>query len=75
MNDSAEQRESRLRSLLKTITYRVLGTLTTTVLAYAVTGDVRVSLTIGGIEPVLKTVIYYLHERAWQRIPAGSLRR
>ena len=40
MSNPTELRESRLRSVLKAITYRITGTLTTMGLAYAVTGEV-----------------------------------
>ena len=63
-------KESHLRSLLKATSWRVLATLTTTIIAYFITGEVETALTIGGIEFVLKFVIYYLHERAWQLVPA-----
>jgi len=72
---TAEQRESRLRSVLKAITYRIIGTVTTAVVALAVTGEVTVALAIGAVEPFAKIIIYYLHERAWQLLPRGYVRR
>jgi len=73
--DLRESRESRLRSVLKAITYRITGTVTTMGLAYAVTGEPVTALAIGGVEPVVKVVIYYVHERVWQKVPIGSIRR
>jgi uncharacterized membrane protein len=70
-----DERESRLRSLLKAITYRITGTTTTALLVYFMTGELRLALTIGAIEPIVKIVIYYLHERAWQLVPIGTIRR
>lgn len=75
MTAYSEPRESTLRSLLKAITYRITGTVTTASLTFVVTGDVSMALTVGGIEPFVKIGIYYLHERAWQRVPIGSVRR
>lgn len=69
-----EQRESHLRSLLKAISYRVIGTLTTAGLTLAVTGSMRAALTMRVIEPLAKILIYYFHERAWQLVPRGSIR-
>lgn len=69
-----EQRESHLRSLLKAVSYRVIGTLTTAGLTFAVTGSIGAALTMGAIEPVAKILIYYFHERAWQLVPKGSIR-
>ena len=67
--------ESQLRSILKTLTYRLAGTITTAAITLTVTGDVATALAIGGIEPVVKTAVYYAHERAWQHVPIGTIRR
>jgi len=75
MHDTDTNKESRLRSILKALTYRVVGTLTTGLLAYAVTGDMKVSLTILAIEPLVKTIVYYAHERIWQLVPRGTVRK
>ena len=60
--------ESKLKSLFKTITWRITATLTTIGIAYFIIGDVSVALAIGGIEFFAKMVIYYLHERAWSKV-------
>ena len=67
-------RESHIRTLLKTISWRIVATTTTIIIAYLVFGDVGSALAVGGIEFFAKMVIYYLHERAWQIIPRGSVR-
>ena len=72
-------RESHLRSLLKGLTWRVLATLTTVCVAYWILLErenaVREALTIGGVEFFAKLGIYYLHERAWQKVPIGTVRK
>jgi uncharacterized membrane protein len=68
------ERESPLRSLLKAITYRITGTVTTALIALAVTGELAVALAIGTVEPFVKLLVYYLHERIWQLVPRGSVR-
>lgn len=68
-------RESRLRSFLKAITYRVTGTITTSIIVFAVTGELTIAFAVGFIEPIAKIIIYYLHERAWQLVPHGAIRR
>ncbi len=70
-----EERESPLRSLLKAFSWRIVATTTTALIAFFITGDVATALSIGGIEFVLKFVIYYLHERAWQLVPRGTIRQ
>ena len=63
--------ESRARSLLKGLTWRVLATLTTIAIAWFITGDVAAALQIGFIEVFAKILIYYLHERAWAHARMG----
>ncbi|MBL4621314.1 MAG: DUF2061 domain-containing protein [Immundisolibacteraceae bacterium] len=69
------ERESPLRSLLKALSWRIVATTTTALIAYFITGDITLALSIGGIEFVLKFFIYYAHERAWQLVPRGSIRQ
>ena len=59
---------SRTRSLSKALTWRITATFTTAVIIYVVTGEVSLAMFVGGLEFVLKFVIYYLHERAWNLI-------
>lgn len=62
---------SKVRHVLKTITWRLIGTLDTIILSWWITGDASVGLAIGGIEVVSKLILYYLHERAWYRTNYG----
>ncbi len=65
-------KESRMRSVYKGLTWRVLATLTTYLLAWIFTGDLEQASKIAGFEFVLKFFIYYAHERAWQIVPSTS---
>jgi len=67
-------KESRLRSLLKGISWRIIATTTTITIAYFITGDITNALSIGFIEFFGKLLLYYLHERAWQFAPRGTIR-
>ena len=62
---------SKKRHIAKTLTWRVTATLTTTIVAWAITGDTTIGLTVGGIEFFLKMPIYYFHERAWYKSKYG----
>lgn len=55
-------------SLLKTLSWRVIGTLDTMVISYLLTGKLDIAMSIGGIEVVTKMILYYFHERAWVRV-------
>ena len=59
--------DSKLKSLLKTISWRITATVTTIVIAYIILGDITPALAIGGIEFFAKMIIYYYHERAWTK--------
>jgi uncharacterized membrane protein len=56
------------RSLAKTVTWRLVATSTTILVAFIFTGSVVISLEIGSVEMILKLVFYYLHERSWDRV-------
>lgn len=64
-------RESRKRHVLKTITWRLTGTLDTILLSWFITGNPLTGLKIGVAEIITKMILYYLHERAWYRIDFG----
>lgn len=64
-------RETRTRSLFKGLTWRVLASLTTILIAWAITGNTTIALQIGAFEVVAKLIVYYLHERAWQHVILG----
>lgn len=65
---------TRKRSILKTITFRVLATLSTLVLVYIFTGQIILSISIALVETVVKTILYYLHERIWSKTTWGHKR-
>ena len=62
-----DAKQSRIRHLAKTITWRLVGTVDTILLGWLVSGDATIGLTIGGLEMVTKMALFYLHERAWFR--------
>jgi len=69
---SNTSQENIKRSILKTISWRVVGTLATVVISYLVTGTLALAFSIGGIELVSKMVLYFFHERTWNNIKWGK---
>ena len=65
------QMESRARSALKTITWRVIATLITAGISWLITGRLRFAVLIGGTDAILKVGAYYLHERLWNSVEFG----
>ena len=64
--------ESNNRSLAKTISWRFWATLTTAALVFLFVGEIKIALSIGAIEVVLKMALYFFHERAWNKIRYGK---
>lgn len=56
-----------LRHILKTISYRFLGTITTISVAYSLGASVELSSLLGVGELLLKPIVYFLHERIWYK--------
>lgn len=67
-------KDSHLRSLIKGLTWRILATSTTILVAYMITGKTDLALKIGAIEFFAKLLVYYFHERAWLLVPLGTIR-
>jgi len=63
---------TKLRSLLKTLSWRLVGTLDTMALGWIITGDPLVGVKIGALELITKFVLYYFHERIWLRSNFGT---
>jgi len=53
------------RHALKTITWRLVGTLDTFLLSWLITGSIKIGGAIAGVEVITKMFLYYLHERVW----------
>ncbi len=66
---------SQKRHIIKTITWRIIGTLDTVLLSWLISGNALTGLKIGLAEVVTKMVLYYLHERAWYRLNFGLPKR
>lgn len=65
-------KEKSYRSLLKSISWRITGTIDTFIISFIITGQVKFALTISGVEVITKLALYYFHERIWNRIKIGK---
>ena len=68
-------KESKKRHLFKTITWRLIGTLDTILLAWIISGNPLTGFSIGFAEMITKMVLYYLHERIWYNLDFGLEKR
>ncbi len=64
--------ERPFRSVVKSISWRIIGTLDTILIAWFIIGEVGMALTIGSIEFFTKMILYFFHERAWNIIKWGK---
>jgi uncharacterized membrane protein len=61
--------EKHHRSLVKGVSWRIVGTADTIFLSWIFTGTMGTALKIGGVEFFTKVFLYYLHERIWLAVP------
>lgn len=64
--------ERPMRSILKTVSWRIVGTIDTIVISWILTGQIETALAIGSVELVTKMILYFGHERIWNLIPYGK---
>jgi len=62
---------TKTRSFVKALSYRIWGTLSSVAVAYVITKNASLSITIAFWETVVKIFIYYAHERGWNKIQWG----
>ena len=53
--------EKPVRSILKSISWRMIGTIDTILISWLITGEVTLALSIGIIELFTKMVLYFFH--------------
>ena len=63
--------ETHKRSIVKSITFRILATVITMLLVWIFTKDLTLATSVGVLEVILKLIAYYFHERAWGYISWG----
>jgi adenylylsulfate kinase len=63
--------DTHTRTILKTISWRFAATLTTIVIVLIFTGQIKLAFSVGGVGVVAKLILYFFHERIWNRIHFG----
>ena len=63
--------EKPVRSIAKAISWRVVGTLDTLIVSYVLTGEIALATSIASVDFVTKMILYFFHERIWNRIKWG----
>ncbi len=62
---------SRKRDLIKTFSWRGIGTIDTIVISWIITGNPFTGFKIGFTELITKMALFYIHERIWNRVSYG----
>lgn len=63
------------RSFIKSVSWRIIGTIDTILISYFVTGKINFALSIGMIELITKMGLYVVHERVWNRFSWGKTKK
>lgn len=64
--------ETVKRSIVKTISWRIVATIITACLVLAMTGEIKFAATVGALDTLIKFVAYFAHERTWNKIRYGK---
>ncbi len=64
--------EDRTRIILKSISFRLIATITTIVLVFVFTKQITFGLQVGFLEFFAKIVLFYYHERLWNTFQFGK---
>ncbi len=63
--------ERPVRTLVKTISWRIIALVLTVVAFYLYCGNLKGSLSVGILGNIVKMGFYYFHERMWNKIDFG----
>ena len=64
--------DSNNRSIAKTISWRLTGSFSTFMISYLILGSFSIASSIAVIQIIANTILYYLHERVWNKINWGK---
>ena len=64
--------EDPMRSIAKSISWRIIGTVDTIIISWIITGTLTVAMSIGIVELFTKMILYFFHERIWNTIKWGK---
>ena len=67
--------DSNKRHIIKTFSWRLVGTIDTIVFGWIITGNPLIGLKIGLFETVSKMLLYFGHEKLWYKINFGLDKR
>ena len=66
--------DTKKRSVVKSITWRVIGVIILGIISYLITGDWKEMTIITLLFHGIRLIMYYYHERLWERVSWGKLK-
>lgn len=64
--------ERPLRSVVKAISWRLVGTIDTLVISFFITQKISLAASIASLEVMTKMILYFFHERVWNNVKWGK---
>lgn len=64
--------EKPLRSVIKALSWRLIGTIDTLIVSYVLTNEILLATSIASIDFLTKLILYFFHERIWNKINWGK---
>jgi uncharacterized membrane protein len=64
----SDRADKPIKSFMKSVSWRIVGTIDTMIISYFITGKITLAVSIGSVEVLTKTILYYFHERLWAHI-------
>ena len=64
---------SKSRSLIKSLTWRLIAIITTFISIYIITGKIEFALQGTVLTNTINFILYYAHERGWNKIQWGRV--
>ena len=64
--------DTKTRSIIKTISWRITGTLCTFLISWAILDDIKTSSAIAIIQLTFNSIVFYFHERLWNIVRWGQ---
>ena len=63
--------ETRSRSIVKTVSWRLIGSSAVLLISFLMTGSFALAGSIATIQLISNTILYFVHERIWNKIQWG----
>jgi len=70
-----EREAGRWISATKAVSWRIVGTIDTWIISYLITGRWELAFSIASIEVFSKVVLYYFHERLWEKVRVRNINK